>query len=149
MTPIAWGMLLIGVAIGYILSCPIILKMLKEWHDSIEWEQQWLKSYAKITDDQYGALSTYVNDQMNLLVCHVSKLCDIMVNSHDTNADFIKAISNLFREESDKRNEWMSHISKLVESDQQVNDERWRLICEHIANKESEDITDVDDNWEA
>lgn len=135
MTLISWVMLIVGIAIGVIISSLIALREITLQTDMLRGMNEFTQKYARLCDEQYNNLDKYIDRRLDSITDCVTKLCDICQSSNDDNFAFTSDISKLVTNQTDKISKTISAIHNSYEDLCEREDERWNLIRDYIVNE--------------
>lgn len=128
------ALFILGLAIG-LLACSVYTRWQdKQFMDLMASNQDFLKKYAQLTDQQYDNLDRYVSDQMTLLNETVHQLLGISQQMSKENADSFNKVLALVKEDHESKNFLMEDLTVFVKEHEKVNEERWSLIVDYITN---------------
>lgn len=128
------ALFILGLAIG-LLACSVYTRWQdKQFMDLMASNQDFLKKYAQLTEQQYDNLDRYVSDQMTLLNETVYQLLGISQQMSKENADNGKKMLELFRQDHNNKGQLITNLTDFVKEHEKINDGRWSLITDYITN---------------
>lgn len=134
MTPVAWSMLFVGIAIGLLGSVVMCLKVFKEEMKSIQENYEFIKKWADLTDEQYKNFDNYYNKRMDSLDKFAKDITDIAARMADNSDEQFTRIHDLMNTEVDT----VSKICEALSENEEVSSERWFLLKDYILDKEDQ-----------
>lgn len=139
MTLLAWGMFLVGLAVGMLIGCLSVCKSTKDQVEVLSGLNKFCINYAEITDRQYNILDKYIDKRLSAFQTCVENLCDITKDAHEADVEFIRNFSNLSvkiqNDNSAVINSFHADIKDLCD----LEDQRWNLLHEYFTNNIKED----------
>ena len=145
------ALFILGLAIG-LLACSVYTRWQdKQLMDLMASNHDFLKRYSELTNQQYGNLNQYVNDQMTLLNETVHRLLGISQQMAKDSNDNGQKILELFRQDHNNKGQLITNLTDFIKEHEKVNEERWSLIVDYITNDgpEREELYGMEDTDDA
>ena len=132
MTPLAWGMFFIGMAIGLLGSVVMCMHIFKAEDKSIKENYEFIRKWSKLTDDQYRNFDAYFDKRMDSLQKFAQDITNIASRMADESDAHMERINDIVKNECNLVGTICDELSEA----ERVNSERWFLLEDYILNKE-------------
>ena len=138
MTIISWCMLILGMSIGFLVAGLSSYKQMDKELEEIERHHAFFTDFSKTLMEQYKILEDQLNNYHEVYKNFLSGIADISAKMSENNRDLGVQLTKTVMEDHEHKNKMIDAIRKDLTLYDEVNSERWNMICDYITNKEPE-----------